>query len=168
MLLRACHLSVNSAKLIRSTPLQPTSLCSVLITSSHLCLGTSSGVFLSGSAAKILYIFFFSPGTCHMLGPSHSPWFDSQQNAGEVYKSWSFTSCYFLQSPVTSSLLGPNTSHSTLFSNTFSLHSLLNIRALGSQPLTGTTFFVTVSTVFEFAYLITTFIYIWINITWQP
>jgi hypothetical protein len=69
-----------------------------------------------------------------MLDPSHSPWFDCPQNAGEVYNSLSFTSCYSLQSPVTSSVLGPNTSHSILFSNTLSLRSHLNIRALGSQP----------------------------------
>ena len=72
MLLRARHLSINSAKLIQSTLLQRSSLSYVLMASSHLCLGASSDVFLSGSAAKILYIFFFSPGTCHMLAPSYS------------------------------------------------------------------------------------------------
>jgi hypothetical protein len=51
MLLRAHHLSVNAAKLIQSTYFQPTSLSSVLISSSHLCLSILCGVFLSGSAA---------------------------------------------------------------------------------------------------------------------
>ena len=46
---------------------------------------------------------------------------------GEVYRSLSSSSCNFLHSPITSSLLGPNTLLNTLFSNTLSLRSSLNM-----------------------------------------
>jgi hypothetical protein len=42
--------------------------------------------------------------------------------------------CSFLQSPVTSSLFGPNNLLSTLFSNTLSLCSSLNARDKVSHP----------------------------------
>jgi hypothetical protein len=42
--------------------------------------------------------------------------------------------CSFLHSPVTSSLFGPNILLSTLFSNTPSLCSSLNVRDLASHP----------------------------------
>jgi hypothetical protein len=41
----------------------------------------------------------------------------------EEYRSSSSSLCRFLHSLVTSSLLGPNIHFSSLFSNTFSLHS---------------------------------------------
>src|SRR5215471_18764029 len=41
---------------------------------------------------------------------------------------------YFLHSPVTSSLLGPNTLLNTLFSNTLSLCSSLNVSDQASHP----------------------------------
>ena len=46
---------------------------------------------------------------------------------GDQYRSLSSSLCSFLQSPVTSSLLDPNISLNTLFSNTLSLHSTLNM-----------------------------------------
>jgi hypothetical protein len=46
----------------------------------------------------------------------------------EVYKSCSSSLCSFLRFPVTSSLLGPNILLCTLFSNTLSLCSTLNVR----------------------------------------
>jgi hypothetical protein len=42
--------------------------------------------------------------------------------------------CILLHSPVTSSLLGPNILLSTLFSNTLSLCSYLNVRDQVSHP----------------------------------
>ena len=45
---------------------------------------------------------------------------------GEQYRSLSSSLCSFLHSPITSSLLGPNIPHNTLFSNTLSLRSSLN------------------------------------------
>ena len=46
---------------------------------------------------------------------------------GEQYRSLSSSLCSFLHSLVTSSLLGPNTLLNTLFSNTLSLRSCLNV-----------------------------------------
>jgi hypothetical protein len=47
---------------------------------------------------------------------------------GEEYKAWSSSLCSFLYPPVTSPLLRPNMPLSTLFSNTLSLCSSLNMR----------------------------------------
>jgi hypothetical protein len=46
---------------------------------------------------------------------------------GEEYKLWSSSLCSFLQLSVTSSLFGPNILLNTLFSNTLSLCSSLNV-----------------------------------------
>jgi hypothetical protein len=53
---------------------------------------------------------------------------------GEQYKLWSSSLCSFLQPPITSSLFGPNVFLSTLFSNTLSLCSSLNVRDQISHP----------------------------------
>jgi len=53
---------------------------------------------------------------------------------GEEYRSLSSSLCTFLHSPITSSLLGPNTLLNTLFSNTLSLRSSLNMSNQVSQP----------------------------------
>jgi hypothetical protein len=47
---------------------------------------------------------------------------------GDEYRSLSSSLCSLLQSPVASSLLGPNILLSTLFSNTLSLCSSLSVR----------------------------------------
>ena len=47
---------------------------------------------------------------------------------GEQYRSLSSSLCSLLHSPVTSSLLGPNTLLKPLFSNTLSVRSSLNVR----------------------------------------
>jgi len=52
----------------------------------------------------------------------------------EQYRSLSSSLCNFLYSPVTSSLLGPNTLLNTLFSNTLSLPSSLNVSDQVSHP----------------------------------
>jgi hypothetical protein len=52
---------------------------------------------------------------------------------GEEYKLWSSSLCSFLQPPVSSSLFGPYILN-TLFSNTLSLHSSLNVRDQVSHP----------------------------------
>ena len=53
---------------------------------------------------------------------------------GEQYRSLSSSLCNFLHSPVTPSLLGPNILLNTLFSNTLSLCSSLNVRDEVSHP----------------------------------
>ena len=53
---------------------------------------------------------------------------------GKSYRSLSSSLCTFLHSPVTSSLLDPNTLLKTLFSNTLSLCSSLNVSDQVSHP----------------------------------
>ena len=56
----------------------------------------------------------------------------------EEYRLWSSSLCSFLQSPVTSSRLDTNTLLSTLFSNTLSLRSSVNVRDKASNPYQAT------------------------------
>jgi alpha-amylase/alpha-mannosidase (GH57 family) len=53
---------------------------------------------------------------------------------GEEYKLWSYSLCSFLQPPVTWALFSPNVFLSTLFSNTYSLCSSLNVTDQVSHP----------------------------------
>jgi len=53
---------------------------------------------------------------------------------GEEYRSFSSSLCNLLHSPVTSSLLGPNIHLNTIFSNTLSFLSSLNISDQFSHP----------------------------------
>jgi hypothetical protein len=53
---------------------------------------------------------------------------------GEEYKLWSSSSYIFLQPPVTLFLFGPNILLNTLFSNSHSLRSFLNVRDQVSYP----------------------------------
>ena len=53
---------------------------------------------------------------------------------GEEYKSFSFSLCNLLHSPVTSSLLGPNILLNTMFSNTLSFLSSRNVSDQVSHP----------------------------------
>ena len=75
----------------------------------------SSGLFPSGFPTKILYTLILSPirATC----PIHPILFNfiTQIVFGEEYRSLSLSLCSFLNSPVTSSLLGLNIILSTLF-----------------------------------------------------
>ena len=70
----------------------------------------------------------------YMSGPSHSSWFYYPNNTGERYRSLSSSLCSLLCSLVTSSLLGPNILLNTLFSNTLSLCSSLNVSDQVSHP----------------------------------
>ena len=54
-------------------------------------------------------------------------YFTTRKIFGKEYRSLSSSLCNFLHSPVTSSLLGPNTLLNTLFSNTLSLRSPLSV-----------------------------------------
>jgi len=68
-----------------------------------------------------------------MFRTSHSSRFDPVK-IDEKYRSLSFSLCSFLHSSVTSSILGPNIFLSTLFSDTLSLCSSLNVNDQVSYP----------------------------------
>ena len=78
------------------------------------------------------------PHTRHMPCPSHSSRFYHPHNLGKEYRSFSSSLCSFLHSPITSSLLGQNTLLNTLFSNTLSLRSSLNVSDQVSHPYNTT------------------------------
>ena len=105
----------------------PTShfLRSILVSPSLLCLGLLSGLFPSYFPTKSLYASLLSPHTCYIPRPSLSSLFDRPINVG--WRSLSSSLCNFLHSAVTPSLLGPNILLNTLFSNTLSLRSSLNV-----------------------------------------
>ena len=93
----------------------------------HLRLGLPSGLFPSGFPYKTLYTTILASirATCR----AHPIFLDliTRPIFGKQYRSLSFSSCSLLHSPVTSSLLGPNILLYTLFSNTLSLRSSLNV-----------------------------------------
>jgi hypothetical protein len=115
-------------------PPHPTSRRSVLILSSHLRLGLSSGRLPSGLPTKIRYAPLSSPirATC----PAYLILLDliTRIIFDDEYKSLSSSLCSLLHSPVASSLLGPNILLSTLFSNTLNLCSSLSVRDQVSHP----------------------------------
>ena len=74
------------------------------------------------------------PHTCYMPhSPCSSPFDNLNILVGEC-RSLSSSLYSFLHSPVTSALLGPNMLLSTLFSNTLSLRSSLNVSGQVSHP----------------------------------
>ena len=63
---RARHLSIFWARLIQPMP-HLTSVKTILILSSHLCLDLASGLFPSGLPIKTLYAHLLSPYVLHSL-----------------------------------------------------------------------------------------------------
>jgi hypothetical protein len=74
------------------------------------------------------------PQTCYMYRLSYSSRFFNRILFGEVYRSLSSSLCSFLHFPVTSSLLSPNIHLSTLFFDTLSLRSSVNVSDQVSHP----------------------------------
>ena len=102
--------------------------------SSHKRLGLPIGLFPSGFPTNTLCTPLSSPirTTCHAQ-LIHLD-FTTRTILCEEYRSFSSLLCSFLHSPVTSSLLGPKTLLNTLFSNTLSLRSSLNVSDQVSHP----------------------------------
>ena len=94
----ARHLFLSWATSIQSMPLHPTSWRYILILSSHLCLGFSSGLFPSYFPTKTLYKPLLSPirATC----PAHLTLLDLiiRKILGEEYRSLSSSLSGFLHS----------------------------------------------------------------------
>ena len=105
----------------------PTSLRSTLIISSHLQLGLTSYDFPSGFAHQEPCMYLPSH-PCYMPCPSHVPWSGTLIIFNEEYKSYSSSLCTLLQPPVTSSLFCRIIFLCSLFQNTLSLCSSLNVR----------------------------------------
>jgi len=134
VLTSARHLSLSWANSIQSPIPPPTSWTSILILSSHLRLGLPIGLFPSGFHTRTLCTPLLSP--IRATYPTHHILlvFTTRTIFGMEYTSLSSSLCNLLHSPVTSSLLGPNTLPNTLFSNTLNLRSSLNVSDQVSHP----------------------------------
>ena len=110
-----------------------TSWRSILILSSHLRLVLPSVLFPSGFPTKILHGSPVSY-TRYMPHPLFLLDFITRTILDEQYRSLSSSLCSFPHSLVTSSLLMPKNILNTLFSNTLSLRSSVNVSDQVSHP----------------------------------
>src|SRR5215469_4913206 len=106
----------------------------MLILSSHLRLRLPNGLLPSGFPTNTLCTPLSSPirATC----PAYFILLDLTTHTilGKEYRSFSSLLCNFLHSTVAPSILSLNTLFNTLFSNTLSLRSSLNVSDQVSHP----------------------------------
>jgi len=130
----AYNLSIPLARSIQSTPSHRISWRSILTLLFHLCLSLPSGIFPSGFTTKILSTPLLSPirATC----PAHLILLDfiTRKVLIERYGSLNSWLCSLLSSHFYLSHLVPNIFLYTLFSNTFSRRSSLNVCDQVSHP----------------------------------
>ena len=130
---RARHLSLSWARSIQSVPQIPLTEIHVSINLPSKPGSSKSSFFLKFPHQKPVCT---SPlpirATCH----AHLILLDliSRKTFREEYRSWSSSLCSFIHSPFTSSLLGPNILLNTLFSNTLTLRTSLNVCDQVSHP----------------------------------
>jgi hypothetical protein len=130
---RALHLFLSWARPIQSTSSHPTSPRSLLILSTHLHFGLPSGSFPL-AFPPIIYTRCSSPHSCYMARPSHRHRLDFSN-----YTWWrvQITKLLVRQlSPFSRYLIPLRSKYplSTLFSNTLSLCSSLNVKHQVSHP----------------------------------
>jgi len=114
--------------------LHSTSWRSILILYSHQSPGLPSGLLPLYFPSKTLYTPLLSPIRARC--PAQFILLDLTTRIifGEEYRPLNSSLCSFIQSPVTSSVLGPNIILNTLLSNTLSLRSSLNVSDQVSHP----------------------------------
>jgi len=130
----ACHLSLSWASSIQSTPHIPLHEDPSLYYLPIYAWVSQMVSFPQVSSPKPLLSPISTTCPSHLILLN----FITQTIMGEEYRSLSSALCSFLHSLFTSSLLGPNILLNTLFSNTLSLRSSLNVSDQLSHPYTTT------------------------------
>jgi len=130
------HLLLSWPGSIQSMPLHPTSSVFILISTPRSSKQYHSLRFFP--TTKTLYAPFLSPiyGMCpvYIILLDFVIWII----LGEEYRSWSSSLYSLVDFPVTSSILGPNITLKTLFSNTLTLYFSLSVRDQVSNPYKST------------------------------
>jgi hypothetical protein len=124
---RALHWSLSWARSIQPMPFHPISLRTILILCTHLCFGFPSCLFHSFSPTKV-DLHSLSPQSRYMHCPCHPPWLDQSNYTWRIVQVMKLLILQFSHTSSYSSFFVPNILLSTLFSNSLSVCSSLNVR----------------------------------------